>query len=130
MKRDAKLLIDAYVLKAEANTGSPISNKLSPSCRTPTHKPASPVKSPTRRAAPEAIDACDRLSCLENYTTTFKNRTLEKSRTVSGDFHEDPKSAMRLLHGSAISDLTIPGRAMDFSSTVTLRMQLRSHLNS
>ena len=75
--------------------------------------------------------AYERLSSEEAFTTNYSNKIHQTHRidSHSGDYLEDPRAAAKLLMNSSYSDLTIPGRAADFSSSVEWRMQLRSNLN-
>lgn len=75
--------------------------------------------------------AYERLSSEEAFTTNYSNKIhhTHMKDSHSGDYLEDPRAAAKLLMNSSYSDLTIPGRAADFSSTVEWRMQLRSNLN-
>ena len=76
-------------------------------------------------------DAYERLSSEEAFTTTYANKIhhTHMKDYHSGDYAQDPIAVSKMLMNSSYSDLTIPGRAADFSSTVEWRMQLRSNLN-
>ena len=68
-----------------------------------------------------------RLSQQEAFTSNYMNRIKNTHQAGhSGDYVDDPINATRMLKSLACRELTIPGRAQDFSSTVEWRLQLRS----
>jgi hypothetical protein len=72
----------------------------------------------------------DRLSSEEAFTINYANRVHGTHLDGhSGDYFDNPLKVSKMLMNSSYSDLTIPGRAQDFSSSVEWRTQLRSNLN-
>jgi hypothetical protein len=95
---------------------------------------ASPVKLDHRQRAnmknKHTHDVYDRLSSEETFTANYANRMHGTHiNGHSGDYFDNPLKVSKMLMNSSYSDLTIPTRAQDFSSSVEWRTQLRSNLN-
>jgi len=74
-----------------------------------------------------------RLSSIETFPLAYQRHfyanTHKSSDYFDGDIMDSNKTVMKLLTGSSRSELTIPGRAADFTSEVTWRMQLRGDMS-
>jgi hypothetical protein len=75
--------------------------------------------------------AQQRLSQVESFTGAYKSRfdaNDKKYADYAGDYAKNPREASRLLVNRSNAELTIPGKAADFRSEVTWRMQLRPNI--
>jgi hypothetical protein len=148
-------LLAAYKLKQEIKETTPVQEKLNPLLASPKAKSFLRVSgckevqlfqksiSPAKLRSMENDSnhelhrhrhhpaAYERLSSQEAFTTNYSNKIhhTHMKDYHSGDYCEDPLQVSKMLMNSSYADLTIPGRAADFSSTVEWRMQLRSNLN-
>jgi hypothetical protein len=67
-----------------------------------------------------------KLSSIESFPETYKQRFFESHGGGAGDLADDPKKVINLLSGTSADRLNIPGRSADFRSEVQWRMQLRN----